>query len=134
MYVIKKCRNGNTFMLNEMQQKDFISTRFSEDWLQICWMLFSGNEPNKILYKTTMDENAKFKILDLLPRRGRPKIFGNIVLSSSYKSIRSITSLKYRYIIDLLRYIPPKHHNYFKSLPHTENVNEQLVTKFISII
>lgn len=137
--IIKKCRKGNTFILNEMKQEDFISTRLLEEavykrskntngekinWLQICWMRFLRNEPYKILYKTTMDENAEFKILDLLPRRGRPKKFGNIVLPSLYKSIRSITSLKYRHMMDLLRYIPPEHHNYFKSLPHTENVNE----------
>lgn len=137
--IIKKCRKGNTFILNEMKQEDFISTRLLEEavykrskntngekinWLQICWMRFLRNGPYKILYKTTMDENAEFKILDLLPRRGRPKKFGNIVLPSLYKSIRSITSLKYRHMMDLLRYIPPEHHNYFKSLPHTENVNE----------
>ena len=70
-----------------------------------------------------MDKNAEFNILDLLPRRVRPKKFGNIVLPFLYKSI-SITSLKYRQMMDLLRYKPSDHHNYFKSLSHTEIVNE----------
>ena len=125
--------------VNEMKQENFISTRVLEEvfykrskntngvkinWLQICWIRFLRNESYKILCKTTMDENSEFKIRDLLPRRGGPNKFGNIVLPSLYKSIRSITSVKYRHMMDLLQYIPSEHHNYFKSIPHTENVNE----------
>ncbi|KYQ50443.1 hypothetical protein ALC60_10456, partial [Trachymyrmex zeteki] len=138
--VIKKCRKGNNFILNEMKQEDFISTRFLEDavfkrvknsngetinWLKICWMRFLRNEPYKIFYKISMDENAEFKILDLLPRRGRPRKFENIVLIPLYKNIRQISTAKYKDMMDLLRYILPEHHDFFKSLPHTQNVDEQ---------
>ena len=117
-----------------LNQEDFILTRLLEEAFykrskntngeKICRMRFLRDKPYKILYKTTMEVNAEFKILDYLPRRGRPKKFGKIVLPSLYKSITIITSLKYRHIMDLLRYIPPVYHNYVRSLPHTEDVNE----------
>lgn len=42
-----------------------------------------------------MDENAKFKTLDLLSREGNRKPIGYILLSSLYKCIKTIVSLKY---------------------------------------
>ena len=63
-----------------------------------------------------MNENENFRVLNLVPRRGRPKKFENIVLTPLYKNIRQITTAKFKDIIDLLRYIPPQHHDSFKSL------------------
>lgn len=137
--IIKKCRKGNNFILNEMRQEDFVSTKLLEDaifkrvknsdgesvnWLRICWMRFVRNEPYKIFYKTSMNENENFKVLNLLPRRGRPKRFENIVLAPLYKNIRQVTTAKFKDMIDLLRYIPPEHHDFFKSLSHAQNVDE----------
>ena len=122
-----------------MRQEDFVSTKLLEDaifkrvknsdgesinWLKICWMRFVRNEPYKIFYKTSMNENENFKVLNLLPRRGRPRKFENIVLTPLYKNIRQITTAKFKDIIDLLRYIPPEHHDFFKSLSHAQNVDE----------
>jgi len=122
-----------------MRQEDFVSTKLLEDamfkrvknsdgesinWLKICWMRFVKNKPYKIFYKTSMNENENFKVLDLLPRRGRSRKFENIVLTPLYKNIRQITTAKFKDIIDLLRYIPPKHHDFFKSLSHTQNVDK----------
>ncbi|EFN60835.1 hypothetical protein EAG_12164, partial [Camponotus floridanus] len=107
------------FIVNEMRQEDFVSTKLLEDaifkrvknsngesinWLKICWMRFVRNEPYKIFYKISMNENENFKVLNLLPRRGRPRKFENIVLTPLYKNIRQITTAKFKDIIDLLRY------------------------------
>lgn len=59
-----------------MKQEDFVvSTKLFEDaifkrvknsngesinWLKICWMRFVRNEPYKIFYKTSMNENENF--------------------------------------------------------------------------
>ena len=69
-------------------------------------MWFVRNEPYKIFYQTSKNENENFKVLNLLPRRGRPRKFENIVLTPLYKNIRQITTAKFKDIIDLLRYIP----------------------------
>lgn len=71
-----------------------------------------------------MNENENFKVLNLLPLRGRPRKFENVVLTSLYKNIRQITTANFKDIVDLLRYISPEHHDFFKSLLHTKNVDE----------
>ncbi|KAI4482021.1 hypothetical protein M0804_009040 [Polistes exclamans] len=121
--IIKKCRKGNNFIVNEIRQEDFVPTKLLEDaifkrvknsdgelvnWLRICWMRFVRNEPYKIFHKTSMNENENFKVLNLLPRRGRPRKFENILLTPLYKNIRQITTAKFKDIIDLLRYISPE--------------------------
>ena len=72
-----------------------------------------------MLYKTSMEQYAEFKIIDLSPQRYhnkiRPTNFGNIKLPSLYIKSRSITSDKYKNM-DLLPYILPIHHEYFKML------------------
>ncbi|CAD1475415.1 unnamed protein product, partial [Heterotrigona itama] len=44
----------------------------------------------------------------------------NIKLAPLYKKTGPLTNLKYKDLMDLLHYIPPAHHSYFKSLPHTQ--------------
>lgn len=92
--LIEKCRRRNTFSIKRMSQLDFISTKSLEEsitrkvkniagesvsWLQIQWMRFLKNEPYEMFYKTSLDD-SKFHVLDLSPKRGRPKIYGNIKL------------------------------------------------------
>lgn len=69
-----------------------------------------------------MEPDAEFKILNLLPIRGRPKIFDKIQLSTSlFKNVRTITSAKCKDMQDLLLYILSVHHDYFKNLLYSLN-------------
>ena len=88
-------------------------------------MRFLKNEPYTIFYKETMDENAEFKILNILPRQSRPTQFENITLKSIYKDTRKISNTKYKIMIDLLCYIPPEHQDFFKLLLHSSNPDDQ---------
>ena len=91
------------------------------NWLQICWMRFLKSAPYTILYKTSMKEK-EFKTVNLLPTRpGRPRKFEKIALAPLYQDARPITYEKYKDIKQLLPYIPPVHHEYFKTLPHAEH-------------
>ena len=64
-------------------------------------------------------EDTEFKTLDLSPTcRGRPQKFDR--KESLYNSARSITYEKYK-LCQLLPYIFPVHHEYFKTLPHKEH-------------
>lgn len=120
-----------------MRQENFVSMKLLEDaifkriknsdgesvnWLRICWMRFVRNKPYKIFYKTSMNENENFKVLNLSPRQDRPRRFENIVLAPLYKNIKQVTTAKFKDMIDLLRYIPPEHQDFFKSLSHAQNV------------
>ena len=76
-------------------------------------MWFFRTEPYEMFYKTSMNEDALFKTLDLVPRRGRQGRFNNIELTPLYKNVKPITkqrylkSLKSNDIMDLLHRIPP---------------------------
>lgn len=86
-------------------------------------MRFIKSEPYKMFYKESMEVDKEFKILDLLPCRGRPRNFNKIKLTPLYKNVRPISTPKYKDMMELLRYIPPMHHEYFNNLTH--NLNEE---------
>ena len=88
-------------------------------------MRFLRTEPYKMFYKTSMNEDALFKPLDLLSRLGKSRNFNNIELTPLYKNVRPI--VKYNDEMDLLHCIPPVHHNYFKFLPCTRAGKEWII-------
>uniref|UniRef100_A0A1B0BZH4 Uncharacterized protein n=1 Tax=Glossina palpalis gambiensis TaxID=67801 RepID=A0A1B0BZH4_9MUSC len=134
--LIESCKKRNPFLVVQMAQKDFISTKQPKEltnnrkkntnveavsWLKIQWITFLKNAPYKMFYKTSLDDNSEFKVLDLSPKRGRPGIFENIDLLLLYTSIRPITEEKCKDMMDLLPHIPPIFHKHFISL----NTNKQ---------
>jgi len=62
-----------------------------------------------------VDDNSE-KVLDLSPKRGRPRIYENIDLLPLYTSIIPITEEKRKDMMDLIPYIPPIFHEHFISL------------------
>ena len=76
----------------------------------------SNNGLYELFYKTSLDYNTEFKVLDLAPKRGRPRTYEKIFLPPIYTSIRPTKEEKRRDMMDLLPYIPPIFHNYFISL------------------
>ena len=76
---------------------------------------FLKNELYKMFYKTSLDD-SKFHVLDLSPKRGRPKIYGNITLFPLYPTVRLVTEEKHKDIMCLLPYIPPVFQEHFKNL------------------
>jgi hypothetical protein len=73
----------NKFSVHQMEREVTYSTKPLEDavskrlknsegetvnWLNIQWMRFLKNAPYKMFYKTSMEPNAKFCILDLSPK------------------------------------------------------------------
>ncbi|KYQ55427.1 hypothetical protein ALC60_05715, partial [Trachymyrmex zeteki] len=48
-----------------------------------------------------------------------------VILTSYFGPLLTITQQRNKDMMDLLRYILPEHHDFFKSLPHTQNVDEQ---------
>ena len=70
-----------------------------------------------MLYKISFNENAEFNTLDIRsPRREGPQKFENIILAPLYHHTRPITSQKDNDMMDLLPYILPIDHDYFKKL------------------
>ena len=81
-------------------------------------MWFLRTESYEMFYETSMN-GALFKTLGLLSRRGRARNF-NIELTLLLQKCKTNRNTKYNDTMDLLHYMPPVRHNYFKSLPHTQ--------------
>ena len=100
---IKTFRKSNKFILTKLKREDlfFDNNNNAEllqrklkntsgepvNWLRICWMRFIKSKPYKIFYKVSMELTAEFKILNLLPCRGRPRNFNEIKLTPLYKNV-----------------------------------------------
>ena len=94
--LMELCRKKNPFSVERMAREDFFSIKELENsttrrskstagecvsWLKIQWMRFLKSDPYKMFYKTSLDDGSIFYVLDLQPKRGRPKLFQNIPLT-----------------------------------------------------
>ncbi|CAK9819125.1 hypothetical protein ANTQUA_LOCUS10060 [Anthophora quadrimaculata] len=72
---------------------------------------------NEITRRVNDQKNhSKFHVLDRSPKRGRPKVYGNIKLLSLYTTSRPVTEEKHKDIMCLLSYISPVFQEHFKNL------------------
>lgn len=75
----------------------------------------------KIFYETSIDPETEFHILESSSKRRGPILYYNLQVPSLYASERLMTKKANKYIMDLLAYIPPIRHEYFKALNMLEN-------------
>ena len=137
---MKTAKKKNKFIVVKMDQKDFLSvealekviTRRKNDeenkdvnWLSIQWLRYEKNKPYKILYKYTLDTDIEFSCMNIKPSKpGRRFNFQNIHLQQLYISSRTISSLKLRDMLYLLKYIPSIHHSFFTELKSENQTQE----------
>lgn len=83
------------------------------------WIRLEKAEPLKVKYKTTFSDDIPFSVVNFEKKQnvGRPVLnLSNIVQEKLYPSGKPITMAKKRDMMDLLQYIPPVHHTYYKNL------------------
>lgn len=133
--VIRTSRKQNKFMLIKMHEEDFLSvdalekavTRRKKDITNtaVQWLRYEKNKPYSILYKYTLNEDFPFSEINVKPRKaGRPLDLGSIIQEKLYNGPRVINYLKKRDMLYLLKYIPPIHHNFFKSIRSSQDVED----------
>lgn len=137
--VIKTARKQNPFVLVEMTSKDFVSTVPLEknitnrkktvdgeavNWLKIQWLRYNLSEPDQIYYKESNNESVEFKHINVKKRNTNTFVRELPLL---YPTGREIEPAKYSNLKDLLAYVPPYLHDFYKNLkvknpvPGTEN-------------
>ena len=91
-----KCKN---FFSTQPLEESVLKTKINTDgetvnWSSTCWIRFTRDAPYKMLYKTSMEQHAEFKIIDS-SQRGRPTNFGNIKLPGIKKvDLLHLTNIK----------------------------------------
>ncbi|CAG9773243.1 unnamed protein product [Ceutorhynchus assimilis] len=132
--LVATAKKTNPFQVTEMAREEFVSTKPLEDsicnrktntdggkvnWLNIKWLRYCKNEPNLIFYKETLQDDFPFFKINIAraPGKGRPPNLVNIVQEPLYPNRRPVKPIKKRHMSDLLTYIPPHYHPFYKSLP-----------------
>ena len=143
--IILDCRKTNKYFLTEMKHEYFYSTKNLEksitnrkknvdghpvNWPKMRWIRIEKAEPFAIKYKITFLPEMPFGIINIKKKNGngRPlESLANVPQDILYPTSRPITMAKKKDMMDLLKYIPPVHHQYYKDLktergiPHAES-------------
>nr|XP_033325321.1 uncharacterized protein LOC117219890 [Megalopta genalis] len=137
--IIKTCKKKAPFHLIQMTHQDIFSTKpleqsiinrkvtvtgFPVNWLKIRWIKLERSKPHLIQFKCDYNEDTEFKAINLRKSvSGRPQSLKNIYQPLLYPKGRTVTREKWRDMMDLLKYIPPVEHDYYKNL--TTNRNDE---------
>lgn len=80
------------------------------------------------MYKETLQDMVQFDVLNIKPtgRKGRPISLKNVPYEKLYPSKRPVGELKKKDMIDLLPFIPPVHHPFFKNLNTSTSDDEDI--------
>lgn len=116
-------KSSRKFNVERMTQEDFKSIHPMTDLIRgnikgvrkMQRLHFQKSSPPTLYYKETVNERMSFFKVDLKKSSGRPPI---IELPPLYTAPLKIKLAKYKNLIELLPFIPPVHHSFFKALPH----------------
>lgn len=139
--IMASARKKKPFSVHKMNNADFVSTemlqksitkrkknteKYDVNWLEMQHIRYEKARPYQILYKNSLNEMESFKTLDIRPAgRGRPESLKDIEQDLLYPEGRKVSKLKKNDMFDLLRFIPPIHHEYFQKIQtddQTDNI------------
>lgn len=136
-HIIKTCKKKAPFHLIQMTHQDFLSTKPLEqsiinrkvtvtglpvNWLKIRWIKLERSKPYLIQFKCDYNEDTEFQAINIRKSLvGRPQSLKNIDQPLLYPKGRTVTGEKWRDMMDLLKFIPPVKHDYYKNLSTNRN-------------
>lgn len=128
------CYKKNPYHVTEMKRGKFLSTKALEEcicnrktntkggkvnWWNIKWLRYCKNKPNIIFYKETLQDNFPSNEINISKPSSKempPNLF-NIVQIPLYPDRRPVKEIKKKHMMQLLSYIPPHYHPFYKGLP-----------------
>lgn len=95
---------------------------FPVNWLKMRWIKLERSKPHLIQFKYDYNEDSEFYAIKIMKSvAGRPQSLKNVDQPLLYPKGRSVTREKRRDMMDLLKFIPPVKHDYFKNLRTNRN-------------
>lgn len=128
-------RKKPRFEVITMQKNDFFSSTLLEEaitnrkkdtdnipvnWFKIRWLRFERGQEFSIKFKETLNDWLPFRTINIQKVDVSGKKLSslkNVQQKCLYATRRPVTQDKKKHMMDLLPYIPPVHHTYFKNLP-----------------
>ena len=130
--MVAEARRKNAFRVSKMKPEDFVSlkplkaaivnrkmntNRGKVEWLKIQWISVSKAKPLQFQCRYSLNTLESWKTVDLKCRsKGRPVDMGRIDLPLLRVGPRPISEKKAADLLELLPYIPPIHHAFYRGL------------------
>ena len=93
------------------------------------WLQIRKTSPLKLYYKYSLSDDIEFRCVNI-NKRGRNFDASLIALSQLYTEPQRLAHEKYADLQKLLKYVPPVHHTFYKTLPHVaKSKGKQPVTE-----
>lgn len=138
--VIKK--SSKNFKVREMKNEDFLSFRFLNEqimdpkkdeekqiikWRSIVWFKYDQQLLFRFLFKNVRNEEHPFEMSENCSKLkvGKPRFNLNKFSEVLYTSPIKISSLKYKNLMELLPFIPPVYHAYYKNMAHENDSGDK---------
>ena len=135
--IAKRARKkGEKFDVAEMQKTTFLNFRSlvqrlvnrkvnmqreKVEWMKIRWTRFRKDNPYKMMYKYTVDDDEEFKVVSFEKKsKGCQQQQPILNLPMLYPSGRLISHAKFKDIQDLMKYVPPIHYEFYNSIAHEQ--------------
>lgn len=120
------------FIVVKMTDDDFKSVSPMDNYMQsniiglskMQWLHFEREQPYKLFYKENYNQDFPFYIKDLIKKTekttsGRPKLLpATVVLPNLHANPPQIKLAKYQNLMQLLPFVPPIHHKFYKDLSY----------------
>lgn len=103
----KKNEEGETFVYRDVK-----------------WLRYTKENINKVLYKTSLDENIPFKTLNMTRRNS------NLInIPVAYSESLPITEEKKSDLLSLMSFIPDVFHYFYKNLKTSKDISDPLISE-----
>ena len=117
------------FIVVKMHPQDFKSISPMDSYMKLNivglskmqWLHFEKDQPYKMFYKEIYNQEFPFDIMDLKQKTtyGRPKVQpATVVLPNLHINPPKIKLPKYQNLMQLLPFVPPVHHKFYKDLSY----------------
>ena len=101
------------------------TVRGKVEWLKMHWISVSKDKPLQFRYKYSINTLECWKTVNLQRKtKGRPPDMGRIVLPHLYDGPRPIKKEKVSDLLELLDFIPPVYHGFYRQLRGTNDDSE----------
>lgn len=129
-FYVKFMRQTDFFGFSKLLATHFVKRNIAKDklsfaWNSIFWICYKKDED--IGFKYTLNPDEPFRFFSML-RRGRSFSMSNIEIPPAYNEPLIIDILKYKDILDLLPYIDPIYHGFYKTLKNSQPRTPQYVS------
>ncbi|CAH1114845.1 unnamed protein product [Psylliodes chrysocephalus] len=115
--LVAGAKKTNPFLVTVMKQEVSFDKKTGRQYLEQK-IQYCKNKHNSIFYKETLKDDFPFYEIHIKKPtlKGRPPNL-NIIHDTLYSERRPVKAVKKKHLFDLLPYIPPTYHPYFRSLP-----------------